>query len=215
MVDLFTNRDVTADWHVEQARRLLEIALNQGSATALVYAALEGRNAIERLVFEMSMLATGGKFTPEQLRTAQRKDGVFELLAEALNKYRRHIEFRNLCMEVLGTPLRFPVPDIRRCKRLRADLNPYCHCQLEPQVTVRNKTSDWFVSGTTAVKETCDFLDPLLSAPQGVLQLQTMPVEIREIFEAYVAGNIDAGSTRTRLDIMRPVLDERLLQQGR
>jgi len=214
MDSLFANRDVTADWHVAQARCLLDLALTDGSATALIYAALEARNALERLPFEMSVLATGGRFTPEQLRMAQRKDGVFQLLDQALEDYRRHIEFQNMCMEVDAIPFRFPVPDIRRCRRLRTDLNPYCHCQLDPQETIRDLAGEWFVSGAAIVAETCDFLEPLLSGPRGVLHRDTMPVEVAEIFDAYLAGNIDATAVRTRLELIQPVLAERLRKQG-
>ncbi len=213
MAYLFESRDVTADWHVAQSRRLLDVALRQGSATALTYAALEARNAVERLVFEMSVLATGGKFTPKQLRSAQKKDGLFKLLDEALHNYRRHIEFQNICMDLMGSSTRFPVPDIRRCKRLRTDLSSYCHCQFDPQATIRDPAGQWFVSGTAIVKQTCDFLDPLLTAPHGVIHPETMSDEVREVFDAYLAGNIDSASTRTRLDIMLPVLANRLRQK--
>lgn len=148
MTDLFDNRDVTADWHVVQSRRLIDVALSRGSSTALVYAALEARNALERLVFEMSVLATGGKFTSDQLSAAQKKDGLFKLLDEALHNYRRHIEFQNICMDLMGNPLRFPVPDIRCCKRLRTDLSSYCHCQLDPNVTISDPAGQWFKIGS-------------------------------------------------------------------
>lgn len=213
MTDLFNNRDVTADWHVMQSRRLIDVAFSCGSSTALVYAALEARNALERLVFEMSVLATGGKFTSDQLSTAQKKDGLFKLLDEALNNYRRHIEFQNICMELMKTPLRFPVPDIRRCKRLRTDLSSYCHCQLDPNVTVNDPSGHWFEAGIDIVRQTCDFLDPLLTAPFGVMHPGTMPAEVREIFDTYISGDININTVRTRLDIMLPVLDQRIRQK--
>ena len=213
MTDLFDNRDVTADWHVVQSRRLIDVALSRGSSTALVYAALEARNALERLVFEMSVLATGGKFTSDQLSAAQKKDGLFKLLDEALHNYRRHIEFQNICMDLMGNPLRFPVPDIRCCKRLRTDLSSYCHCQLDPNVTISDPAGQWFKIGIDIIKQTCDFLDPLLTAPFGVMHPGTMPAEVREIFDVYISGDIDINTVRTRLDIMLPVLDQRLRQK--
>ena len=214
MAVLFENSDVTADWHVAQSRRILDVALSQGSSPAMVYAALEARNAIERLVFEMSVLATGGKFTPDQLSAAQKKDGLFKLLDEALHNYRRHIEFQNVCMDLMGNPLLFPVPDIRRCKRLRTELSSYCHCQLNPQVTIPDPAGQWFITGIDIVKQTCDFLDPLLTTPFGVIHPGTMPAEVREIFDVYIDGKIDITSARTRLNIMLPLLDQQLRQKG-
>jgi hypothetical protein len=52
---LTEKRGVPSDWYFDQAAVLLEFALRCGSATALVYAALEARNALERFVLEMSL----------------------------------------------------------------------------------------------------------------------------------------------------------------
>ena len=73
MNELFYNRDVTADWHVMQSRRLIDVAFSRGSSTALVYAALEARNALERLVFEMSVLATGGSLRQTNLALCRKR----------------------------------------------------------------------------------------------------------------------------------------------
>lgn len=199
---------------MSQARRLIDLALSDGSVTALVYAALEARNAIERFVFEMSVVATGGSLTQEHLLTAQKKDGGFELLNQAFNNYRRHIEFQNICMEVAGHPICFAVPDIRRCKRLRTDLNPYCHCQLDPKTTVRDNKGSWFVSGVAIVQEACDFLDGLLRQPQGVLAPSTMPAEVKDVFDAFLAKSIDVASAKMSFLLLQPVLEKRFLVKG-
>ena len=44
---LTEKRGVTSDWYFDQAVALLAFALQYDSATALVYAALEARNALE------------------------------------------------------------------------------------------------------------------------------------------------------------------------
>src|SRR5215469_13659155 len=106
---LTEKRGVTSDWYFDQAAALLEFALQHGSATALVYAALEARNALERFVLEMSLLATGGRLSDAQVRTAQRRDGAFQLLEQAMSNYRRHLQFTNLTLEVGGDPFRVAI----------------------------------------------------------------------------------------------------------
>src|SRR5262245_57565577 len=101
MEDLLTrSRSVTTEWHLDQAERLLKVAVEKQSPTALVYAALEARNGIERFVVEMSIVATGGRLTDEQIRTAQHKDGAFRLLDDAMQNSRKHLEFTNITLDL-------------------------------------------------------------------------------------------------------------------
>lgn len=92
---LFRRRGVTSDWYYDQARDLLNVALQFHSATTMVYAAFEARNALERFVLEMSLLATGGRLTEDQVRSAQNRDGAFRLLENAMSNYRHRLEFSN------------------------------------------------------------------------------------------------------------------------
>lgn len=209
---VFRNRGVTADWHLDQARRLLRIALEEESATALIYSALEARNAIERFVFEMSVLATGGRLTDQQLRIARKKQGVFQLLEDALENYRKHIEFQNLIMRSSGTPLQFPVPDLRSCKRLTTGLSDYCHCQFDPAATVTDIEGKWFITGVSLIEDAEKFLRPLLDSPRGFVDKATMPAEVKELLESFLAGTIDPASVLIRLKLMQPILERRSLR---
>jgi len=69
---LTDTRGVTSDWHFDQADALLKFAVEHHSATALVYACFEARNAIERSIMEMALLATGG---PGPARQTQPRGG--------------------------------------------------------------------------------------------------------------------------------------------
>src|SRR5712691_693188 len=150
---LTEKRGVTSDWYFDQAAALLAFALQRDSATALVYAGLEARNALERFVLEMSLLATGGHLSEAQLRTAQRRDGAFQLLDQAMSNYRRHLQFTNLTLEVGGDPFRVAVPNVGQFRRLRTDLSDYCHFQLDPTATVNHPQNKWFITGTTRVQK--------------------------------------------------------------
>ncbi len=208
-------RGVTSDWYFDQAEALLEFALQHDGATALVYAAVEARNALERFVLEMALLATGGPLSEDQVRTAQRRDGAFQLLEQAVNNYRRHLQFTNLALEVGRDPFRVAIPNIGQFRRLRTDLSDYCHFQLDPAATVNHPDRQWFIEGATRVKATLDLLRNLRSQVNGIIVPKSMPPEVREVFEAFLAEEIDTPTARTRLRLMHPVLEDRLRKAGR
>ena len=209
--DLLTHRrDVTSGWYFDQARALLDFAIRNLSATALVYAALEARNSLERFVLEMSIAAIDGRLTQEQVRMAQNQDGAFRLLRDAMNNYRQQIEFTNIALDLCGNPFRVAIPDITSFRRLRTDLSDYCHFQLDPIDMVGHPQSAWFSAGVARVQDALDLIFNLKSQLNGVLQRDQMETEVRDVFDAFVGGQIDAQTTRLRLQIMQPVLEQRL-----
>lgn len=209
---LFADRDVTAEWHLGQAQQLCNAALERQSATALVYAALEARNGIERLVFEMSVLATGGNLTNEQLQIARNQHGLYRLLEEAMGAYRRYFEFMNMCLEVSGADAQIAVPDIRRGKRLTTALSSYCHCLLDPNTTVRAHRDAWFTQGVAKVQDACTYLEQLIGGCRAAIQPDTMPPEVKELLDLYLAEECDSSTARGRLLLMQPVLEQRFRQ---
>lgn len=212
---LIGRRGVTSDWYFDHAEALLAFALQHDSATAFVYAALEARNALERFVLEMALLATGNPLSEEQLRIAQRRDGAFPLLDQAVNNYRRHLEFTNLTLEVGGDPFRVAVPNIGQFRRLRTELSDYCHFQVDPALTVNHPERRWFIEGAARVKAALDLLRSLRSEVNGLILPESMPPEVREVFQAFLADEIDTPTAETRLRLTHPVLEERLRQAGR
>jgi hypothetical protein len=214
--DLLTSRrGVTSEWHFDQAEALLTFALKHDSASALVYGALEARNALERFVFEMAVVATGGHLTEAQMRTARRQDGAFQLLEHAMSHYRSHLLFTNLTLEVGQDPFRVAVPNLVQFRRLRTELSDYCHFQVDPAATVNHPGRSWFIAGTAAVKATLDFLRALQTEVTGLIKPESMSPEVREVFRGFVENEIDLQTARTRLNLMRPVLEERLRRSGR
>jgi hypothetical protein len=203
-------RQVTSEWHVEQASALLAYAQENASPTALVYSSLEVRIALERFVFEMSVLAGGGVFTPEELRQASQKDGVFDLLRRKIEDYRRHLEFCNLISEVNHVPIRIPIPDVRRFRRLITEMSGYCHFQKDPAETVHDPQQRWFLKGIAAVRDAIAILTELLRNQRGAVPRDTMASEVRDLFDRYMAEQCDLQTARIQLQIMSPVLEARM-----
>jgi hypothetical protein len=203
-------RKVTSRWHVEQACKLLDYAQKNASPTALVYSCLEVRMALERFVFEMSLLAGGGLFTPAELRLASRKDGVFELLSRTFPHYRSHLEFCNLISEVNNLPIRVPIPDVHRFRRLITGISGYCHFQLDPAETVDDPQNRWLLKGVAMVRDGTEMLTDLLQNQRGAIPRNTMPPEVRDLLDRYLSGQSDMQTARNLLRIMSPVLEARM-----
>lgn len=212
MKDFLTRRrHVTVEWYLDQAQQLLELAKKMHSATALVYSALEIRNAIERFVIEMSIVAKGGVLTDEQVRVAHRKDGAFQLLENAMSAYRKHIEFTNMILAINGAPFGIALPDIKTFKRLRTSLSQYCHFQLDPAKTVDHAEDQWFLKGEHSIKEAIALLSSLLQQPIGAINRESMPKEAQSLFDKYLSDEIDSKSARIQLKLMQPIFERRLL----
>jgi hypothetical protein len=203
-------RQVTSEWHVEQARALLDYAQTNVSPTALVYSSIEVRIALERFVFEMSVLAGGGVFTPEELRIASQKGGVFDLLSRKIDDYRRHLEFCNLISEINHLPIRIPIPDVRRFRRLITEISGYCHFQKDPAETINDPQQRWFLKGIAAVRDATAMLAELLRNQRGAMPRDTMAPEVRELLDRYMAGQCDLQTAHIQLEIMSPVLEARM-----
>jgi len=203
-------RQVTSEWHVEQAKALLDYAQKNCSATALVYSSLEARIGVERFVFEMSVLACGGAFTADELRQASKKDGAFGLLDRKIGDYRRYLEFCNLISEVNHLSIRVPIPDVRRFRRLITDLSDYCHFQRDPAETVDDPHQTWLVKGIAVVQGAIELLTELLQNQRGSIPRDTMPPEVRDLLDHYMAGQCDLQTARIQLEIMSPVLEARM-----
>lgn len=209
MINLFLNRKAVSDWHLKQSIELKKIALTKNSSTALIYSSLEARNTIERFIFEMSILSTGGKFTDEQIEMAQQQHGIYKLLEDTMINYRKFMEFQNMCFVASGIPINFLIPDIRLLKRLYTSLSKYCHCQLDPAITIDNISGDWFIKGYSLIDETCDYLDKLMSSIRGSFERNSMPLEVKELCDEYIQDKIDRVTVEIRLKLMQPVLEQR------
>jgi len=206
---LTAKRKVTSGWHHQQATALKKIAVEKTSATALVYAALELRIGLERYIFEMSIAAIGGQLTSENLRTARKKKGVFNLLQESMENYRRNIEFMNMVIDQMKIPYTVPIPDLRTIRQLIDELSDYCHPQFDPLQTVNHPTGSWFIEGITLIDKAIELLGELVKQPRGAMTRESMPPEVCDLFDEYLQGSVDETTVRTRLNLMEPVLRSR------
>jgi len=204
---LNSKRLVTSYWHRDQSKKLLDFALKNDSANALIYATLESRIALERYVFEISILTKSKESINEIVKIASKKNGVFELLKKTTTDYKKHINFCNIIFEIHKLPYKIDTPNLKIFKRLITKLSKYCHPQYIPEESVDSVNREWFIKGVALVNETTEILNTLIF--NGGIDINSMVEDIKEIYYKYINGDITEKTVRFRLDIMGPIINIR------
>src|SRR4051794_11101754 len=98
---LLRDRVCASDWLIIQAHDLAVLAAETRKATLLVYAALESRNAIEQLWFDILLILHRGELTMQFVEEVRRRrDGVLAAIRSAAPEYRKLVTFSALCMQL-------------------------------------------------------------------------------------------------------------------
>jgi hypothetical protein len=208
---LRSSRHVTTGFHFlagQAWRRAGEPSLQH---SALVYAALEYRCALERLVLELYLLiAPDAASAPEKIRD-------FGALVSLVHKDagNKRLLWRTLAFNevyarvVMGLPFQMAVPDVGRLHRLWSGLSEYCHRQLSPNETWDNP--EWVRAGYKEIAAVEEVLWGLVITQQrGWLRPQTMPVEMQEERARFLQSRDDLQVLERRLGIIKPVVQARL-----
>jgi len=203
-------REVASDWHIRQAKRLLDFDAGRQLDTVLVYAALELRAAIERTFLEILYLLKEQPLADEEIKRARSRSGLLALLRETDASYRKTIEFTQLVAAVTpGLPAVSAI-DTGYLNRKWQELSEYCHLQVKPADTFRSPNREFQRQGFALLDEVLGrFLEWRVNASMGVLQRSSMPEETRSIYDSFVADQIDADQARRMLVIATPVLEQR------
>ena len=203
---LLRPRQCAADWLVIHSRDLAAAAKQSGSATLLVFACLEARNAIEQLWFELLMLIHGGAMDRELFeKCRRRRDGFLAAIGEAEPRYRRLSRFTAVAMNLDShAPCEGIAWDLGRLKRLWQSLSNYCHAQAHPAATLSDP--EWIATGYALIDEVFAYFEQEMSGgATAMLRPDDMTPEARMIWEDFAAKRIDEEQVRIRLRIVQPL----------
>jgi hypothetical protein len=204
-------RHVSSGFHIEAGqawRRAGEPSLQHA---ALVYAALEFRCAIERLVLELYIvIAPEAAAAPDKLRDFGSLVALVHQDAGNKRRLWRVLTFNEVYARVvIGLPFQMAVPDIGSLHRLWSRLSEYCHRQL-----VLAQTWDaeaWVRAGYAELHRAETTLWSLVvQQRRGWLDPETMPVEMQQERERFLASSEDAETLERRLRLIKPVVQARL-----
>jgi hypothetical protein len=201
---LSRKRHCDSGWLILQSKCLLDEAVRNSNASALVYAALEARNSIEQLGFEIVMVCHGGQMPKTTFLECRKKGGVFDVLQRVQPEYRKLVQFTVLCTRL---QLKAPVIvewEIRRLRRLWNSLSSYCHAQLHASATIDD--ASWFDGGAKLIGETYNYLATNMSkAATGLVNPKTMSSHSREIWNDFRKDKITAEQASMRLRLVQPL----------
>jgi hypothetical protein len=203
-------REVTAAWHIRQAKRLLETDAGRELDSVLVYVALELRTAVERCLFELIALAQERDLTDQDVRRARSMQGLGALLKEADSAARQTIQFTAIVASLTpGIPAVGEI-DPGYLVRVWSELSEYCHFHAQPDKTWQSPERGFQRKGFTLVRQV---LDKLLGwrerSSLGFIERSTMPAETQAIYDEFVSRRIDAEETRKRLLEAEPAIRAR------
>jgi len=204
-------RECDSSWLILQAESLCRFAKENGSCTALVYAALETRNAIEQLFFELIYLCRpAGGLTRKDKEECKKKGGVFRVFARFVPDYQKRVQFTKSCLSLEGSAPHVIAWDTKKLEKYFGKLSQFCHFQGISSETTESDFHVWLAKGIALLDEVSGYFESEMSgANSGVLCSETMQPEVRATWEAFRDGKIDLPSLETRLRIMQPVMQQR------
>ena len=204
-------REVTFDWHIVQAKKLLEFDGGRGLDSVLVYAAVELRAAIERYIFELLYLLKEGKLSGDEEKRCRSITGIFALMKEADPVYRKTIEFTKLVVSLTPGLPEITVVDAAYLNRKWQDLSEYCHMQFRPEETFGSQSRKFQKQGFALIREILHkFNEWKVESNCAVLARSSLPEEVRNVYDKFIREDIDAGQAKRMLVLMEPVLRARL-----
>jgi len=204
-------REVSFDWHFNRVQRWLKYDSGRKLDSILVYASVELRSAIERYFFELLvLLKRPDKLTSADEKKCQSKNGMLDLMKETEPYYRKRAAFTNLIASVTpGTP-KVAIIDIGYLIRVWSELSEYCHKQLRPEVSWDSVNREFQENGFRLINEVVNQLRVWESnAVLGIVDKESMPPEVRSVYDKYINDEIDEGQAKRMLDLMGPVLRAR------
>ena len=204
-------RQVTFDWHITQVLKWLKYDKGRKLDSVIVYASLELRCAIERYLLELLYLLNDRKLTPDDEIRCRSKDGILNLMKETEPDYTKRAKFTNLIASITPEIPKVVIVDIKYLIRKWNKLSDYCHKQLQPKESFDSVNREFQEKGLKIINEVVNkFKEWESKGAFGITNKESMPSEVRSIYEKYIKDEIDEGRAKRMLKLMEPVLRRRL-----
>ncbi|RJX30913.1 MAG: hypothetical protein C4516_09245 [Oxalobacter sp.] len=207
------NEIVTNLNHFESSGRVfkalswLDYAKNHKCVSALEYAALETRLAIEQLIFEQLVVGVGTKLDASEYKKCSGDAGkLAAIIKRLIPKYDLLIEFTK-AMAPAGIPI--TKWDNRKLDAFSGKVSNYLHWSGGLDTTVQSAA--WFEKGVPVVEEAAQYIwSGLTTGNTGVMSLDRLEPEIFELWVLYASGSISLDDAVLHANILEPMLQERL-----
>ena len=191
-------------WHFWQALSWLDCAKRKTNISALQYAALELRQGIEHLWFDMVVTAVGGELdVREYARCKGNSTKIYKVLERLSPDHVKLVRFTNISGSLDRKQPRLTEWDIPKLKRLHGEISQYLHFLGIPIETTESPT--WFDEAVATIGAGADYIwHQLTTTHTGQLNVASMPPAVRETWDLFRAGSLDEDAVRTRLRLAEP-----------
>lgn len=207
-------RNITADYHLAAAVEWLDLGERENLHSPLVYSALEFRNCLERVAFELLILYRGGQLTEEDERAADKIGNIIRYIVELngpLHLLEKKMLFTKCVMEESGIDIRIAVFDVGKITKYWQICSEYCHKFLKTKNSWENP--EFVKNGYAKLNETKTYLYSILNGHNRSNLTITDP-DVLHLEKEFLDRNIDEASVRMRAKLMQPVLRQRMFYRS-
>ena len=182
----------------------LDFARRNRNVCVLLYAALDGRLAIEQLLFEEVVLCVGTKLDRAEYNKIKGNSTKLHKVINKLNPdYRKLAKFTNAIMENIG--LSITIWDHSLLLKHWGRISNLLHWGGEPSETVESK--EWFEQAVNSIGKVMIYIwDNKTKSHTGIMMPNEMEPEIHKIWERYKDGKTDLQGVKISSKIIEPIL---------
>ena len=171
---------ITAKGHLDRAIYLLDKHVKENPLQYALYAALELRNAIERLLFEYLVLIHGAENVSKKMENIYTAKELHKRIDAVEPELEQKISFMNLFLRANGLPPAV-VPDLTALTRLYGQLNNYLHAWKRPENTAQNP--DYWKGFWSILDETQGMLTQILRMSMQHMRLEGKGLALYEAWK--------------------------------
>lgn len=207
---VYEERENSAGFHLMIAQKWRRFGEPKKLHHPLVYAALEYRMSIERIVFELYALMKQLKYVSmEQEKKLENLHSVITQIMEITenSKYlRRMLLFHSILFndesQLSG---KLAVPDIGLLKKHWHSLSDFCHKRISPHSSW--ESVEYVNKGYELLNVVENYLWEIkVKNNFGLYRMDSWQPEVLELADDFINSKIDEESIKTRLRLMKPVI---------
>jgi hypothetical protein len=211
----FHQREQNIHWSILQIQTLLENANNQKSSSYICYAALEGRMIIERIEFEILVMAAHDSLDLEWQDLIEKQNGIQKVNSKYKALKFRYQSFTEAFSKVVLINLPIKPFEFKKADDFQNRLSQYIHIYTRKPEEL-SFDSEFIQSGIKLIEETISYLENMFTLHDGgyvfgVLNFSSLKNGFEIEFEKWLKTFDDNVDTLT--ENLKRIANEKLAGQ--
>jgi hypothetical protein len=155
-------REHNLHWAVLQLRTLLSNAIEQKSSTYISYAALEGRMIIERVEFDILVMAAHESVNTDWQDLIEKQNGIQKVNSKYKALRFKYQTFTEAFSKVIFDDLPVKPFEFRKAEDFQSKLSQYIHIYTRTSEEIKFE-SEYMQNGIKLIEETISFLENMFT----------------------------------------------------